>query len=75
MAGMNRNKHIVLTRSETPIALKRSQLRKDVTDRWYGKFRNTRPHTYGMQMRVALTGEVANRKTSVQLEETSQLQR
>ena len=35
----NRNSHIIDTRSETPLELKRSKVTKEVTDRWYSNFR------------------------------------
>lgn len=35
-----RNAHIIYTRSETPLELKRSKVTKEVTDRWYSKFRD-----------------------------------
>lgn len=40
MAFRNRNYHIISTRTETPLELKRSKVTKDVTDRWYTHFRN-----------------------------------
>ena len=36
---MGRNRHIVSSRTETPLELKRSKVTKEKTDEWYRKFR------------------------------------